>query len=302
MPITASSARNVALTAAVATAIAATATPGAQAPDVTTVLTRVGQRVAEYYKRVQNIVCYEKSTVQPLTNTMAYSPDGFARITEAELRIEAESTGDGDTPGEPTVVRKLLRVNGRPARDKDKTDRAGCTDPNPLSPEPLAFLLPANQAEYKFSLSGYGKGKDRSALVLEFAVPGSHDEGKLIEDPNGHPDCWSWSLPTGLKGRVLIDAATFDVLRVEEHMTGPGTLRVSTEQQRKHSLPAWITIDRYDRTIRLKLAAFKDPDETVLLPEVIESLILVRNGLQSIRKEQRFTDYRRFLTGGRIVK
>lgn len=302
MPINASSARSAALGGLALAGLIAVATPRAQSFDVSTVLARVGDRVAEYYKRVQNIVCYEKSIVQPVGSTMSFSTDGFARVTESELRIEDDGDADGDGRREPTVVRTLLRVNGRAAREKDKTDRAGCTDPNPLSPEPLAFLLPANQGDYKFALAGYGKGKDRNALVLDFLSPGTRGEGKLVEDPNGHPDCWSWSLPAGLKGRVWIEPTTFDVLRVEEHMTGPGTLRVSVEQQRKHNLPGWITIDRYDKTIRLRTTPFKDPDETMVLPESIESLILVRNGLQSIRKEQRFTEYRRFLTGGRIVK
>ncbi len=302
MQTSASSARK----AAAATIVAAASVLGTAAqsvpPDVPSVLARVGARIAEYYKRVQNIVCYEKSIVQPVTNTMSFSPGGFARTTESELRIESEGDGDGGTPSEATVVRTLLKVNGRTPRERDKTDAAGCTDPNPLSPEPLAFLLPANQAEYKFTFVGYGKGKDANALIIEFLSPGTRGDGKLVEDPNGHQDCWSWELPAAMKGRIWVDATTFDVRRVEEHMTGPGTLRVSMEQQRKHSLPEWIFVERYDKTIRLKTAAFKDPDETLLLPESIESLILVRNALQSIRKEQRFTDYRRFLTGGRIVK
>jgi hypothetical protein len=300
MQTTASSARSTLIAALVATAAAAL--PHAQTTDVASVLARVGERVAEYYKKVQNIVCNEKSTVQPVASNMSTGFGGFARVTESELRIESETPGDGAGPAEATVVRTLLRVNGRPPREKDKHDAAGCTDPNPLSPEPLAFLLPANQGDYKFTFAGFGKGKESGAILIDFLSPGTRGDGKLVEDPNGHDDCFSWELPTAVKGRVWIDATTFDVLRVELHMVGPGSVRVSNEQQRKHMLPDYITIDRYDKTIRLKKAAFKDPDETMLLPESIESLILVRNGLQSIRKEQRFTDYRRFLTGGRIVK
>jgi hypothetical protein len=300
MQTTASSARSTLVAALVAAT--ATALPHAQTTDVAIVLARVGERVAEYYKKVQNIVCNEKSTVQPVMNNMSPGFGGFARVTESELRIESETPGDGAAPAEATVVRTLLRVNGRPPREKDKHDAAGCTDPNPLSPEPLAFLLPANQGDYKFTFAGFGKGKESGAILIDFLSPGTRGDGKLVEDPNGHDDCFSWELPTAVKGRVWIEATTFDVLRVEQHMVGPGSVRVSHEQQRKHMLPDFITIDRYDKTIRLKKAAFKDPDETMLLPESIESLILVRNGLQSIRKEQRFTDYRRFLTGGRIVK
>jgi hypothetical protein len=302
MQISASSVRNRIRFVTLLVAVAGAAAPRAQSTDVAAVLARVGERVAEYYKRVQNIVCNEKAIVQPVTASMSFATSGFARTTESELRIESEAT-DGDAPlNEATVVRTLLKVNGRPPREKDKTDAAGCTDPNPLSPEPLAFLLAANQRDYKFTFAGFGKGKDSGVIMIDFLSPGTRGEGKLVEDPNGHADCFSWELPSALRGRVWIDATTFDVVRVEQHMVGPGTLRVTSAQQRKHMLPDWITIERYDKTIRLKKAAFKDPDETMLLPESIESVILVRNGLQSIRKEQRFTDYRRFLTGGRIVK
>lgn len=301
MQISDLSARSAILPTVVLASAVAAAAPPASTVDISAALARVGERVTEYYKRVQHIVCAEKAIVQPVTTTMTFATGSFARVTESELRIES-SPGEDGSANEATVVRTLLKVNGRAARDKDKTDAAGCTDPNPLSPEPLAFLLPKNQPDFKFSFAGYGKGKERNALMIDYASPREKGDGKLVEDPNGHPDCWGWSLPTGIKGRVWIDATTYDVLRVEEHMAGPGTLRVSSEQQRKHNLPDWIIIERYDKTIRLKMAAFKDPDETMLVPESIESIIIARNALQSIRKEQRFTDYRRFLTAGRIVK
>jgi hypothetical protein len=40
----------------------------------------------------------------------------------------------------------------------------------------------------------------------------------------------------------------------------------------------------------------------MLLPESIETLIVVHGGLESMRSRQTFTEYRRFLTAGRIVK
>jgi hypothetical protein len=66
-------------------------------------------------------------------------------------------------------------------------------------------------------------------------------------------------------------------------------------------LPQWVTLERNDQTIRYKPVTFSNPDEVMLLPESIESLVVTRGGLQSTRRSQRFSDYRRFLTGGRIV-
>ncbi|HYM23783.1 MAG TPA: hypothetical protein VEU08_11250 [Vicinamibacterales bacterium] len=299
MPIIASSTREAAAAVAMATALAAPPSPPAQtpAPDVAMVLSRVGDRVAEYYRRGQSIVLREKATMLEIGHD--FGSMGFARVTEYELHIEPSA--DGDTPG-GNIVRELIKINGRPPRPTDRKDRNGCTDDNPVSPEPLAFLLAANRGEYRFTFAGFGKGKDRNALLVDFASTQPEGDGKLVEDPNGHPDCFSFSIPVIMKGRLWIDAETFDVIRLEQHISGPGDIRVPVEQQRKHNLPGFIVIERHDTTIRYGKVSFKDPEETLVLPESIETVLLVRGGLQSIRKRQDFSDYRRFLTGGRIVK
>ena len=54
--------------------------------------------------------------------------------------------------------------------------------------------------------------------------------------------------------------------------------------------------------MRYTTVSFADPDERLLLPASIESMTLLRGGLQSVRRTETFRDYRRFLTQGRIVK
>ncbi len=279
----------------------AVVTVGAQAPpDVDTLLARVSARVEQYYRRAQQIVCTEKATVQPIGRD--YGSTGFARITESELRVESETAADGENPTDAKVVRQIMKVNGRPPRDKDKKNRAGCTDPNPLSTEPLAFLLPNNRKGYTFTSAGFGKGKDRGALMIDFVTARSKDEGKLTENTNGVEDCFSISIPSAIRGRVWVDATTYDVLRMEQRLAGPGDVRVGFAEQRKHNLPAFVTVERYDTTTRYKPVAFADPDEALLLPESIETMVVWRNGMESTRRRQEYSDYRRFLTGGRIVK
>jgi hypothetical protein len=278
--------------------ILAAATVSAQAaPDVDTVLARVGERIADYYKRAQNLVCTEKSTVQPVGHD--YAPQGFARVTEYELRVETDADGEA---AEAKVVRELLKVNGKAPRDKDRKDRAGCTDANPLSSEPLSFLLPAHRAEYTFVSGGYGKGKDQHVLILEFTTAKPEGKGEIVEDPRGHEGCFSFSIPAVMKGRVWIDASSYQVVRVEQRMAGIADLRVPAKLQRKHNLDGNVVIERHDTVIRYKTIPFNDPDEAMLLPESIETLVVLRGGLESMRSRQTFTDYRRFLTAGRIVK
>jgi len=282
----------------IAFAASALAARADTASDLTAVLARVGERVADYYKRGQSIVLREKSTVLDIRHD--FSPDGFSRVTEYELHVEPNADADGAAGG--NIVRELLKINGRVPKASDRKDRNGCTDSNPVSPEPLAFLLAGNRGDYSFTSAGPGKGKDRNALLIDFVSARPEGDGKLVEDPNGHPDCYSFSIPVTIKGRLWVDTETFAVLRLEQHISGPGDIRVPPDQQRKHNLPDRIVIERHDTTIRYNKVSFKDPEETLVLPESIDTLIVIRNGLQSVRKRQQFSEYRRFLTGGRIVK
>jgi hypothetical protein len=281
--------------------VLATATLTAQAaPDIDTLLDRVSARIADYYKRAQSVVCIEKTTVQPLAN--GYMPSGFARTTESELRVEPEVGDDDGSATSASFVRQVVKVNGKPPREKDKKDRAGCTDPNPLSAEPLAFLLPANREGYRFTTPGFGKGKDRDALVIEFTAANTEGEGKVVEDERGHEGCFNVSIPAPERGRIWVDAVNYQVLRLERHLAGIGELRVSFALQRKHNLPNFMTIERHDTTIRYRPISFTDPDEAMLLPESIETVVIWRNGMESTRRRQEYSEYRRFLTAGRIVK
>ena len=121
------------LTLAVLSAGVAAQGPG-ELPEV---LSRVGERVQDYYGRAQSIVCTERVTVQPINADTA--AEGFARMLEYELRVDWQPADDGGAP-EATIVRDLKKINGRAARPGDQPK---CMDPRAISPEPLAFLLPA---------------------------------------------------------------------------------------------------------------------------------------------------------------
>jgi hypothetical protein len=274
------------------------ATPNAQAqPNLDELLTRVAERIAEFYKRAQRVICIETSRVQPIDLT--YSSRGFARIVESELRVDAE---DGELAGEARVVREVRKVNGRAPREKDKKERDGCTDPNPLSTEPLAFLLPAHRSEYQFKAAGFSKERNRPAVRIDFASVNRKSNVELIEDKQGHEDCFDWSGQIPERGRIWVDAESYDVLRVERSVGGPTSVRVPLPIQRRHHLDNYVVIMREDTTIRYRTVSFTDPDETLLLPESIESLSVVSGGLQSTRRSQNYSDYKRFVGDSRVLE
>jgi hypothetical protein len=273
--------------------------PQSDRADIGALIANVGERVAAYYQRAQQLICLERSTVISIGSD--WNQQGFARTVESELRVEIEGT-DGDALPDVQAVRQIRRINGRAPRERDRTDRSGCTDPTPLSPEPLAFLLPGHRDEYQFTAIRNGRERDRPALIIDFASAQRTSRPELIEDEHGHDDCFDWKGPLAIAGRLWVDAATHDVLRLERRAAGPTDVRVPWTLQRKYHFGMWLTLDRDDLTLRYKEVAFSDPDEVALLPESIESMTVFRGGLQSIRRTQTFSDYRRFLTGSRIIK
>jgi hypothetical protein len=265
-------------------------------PDIETVLTHVGERVTEYYRRAQTVVGVERSTVQPIG--WGWTTDGLGRTVESEVRLEFAA----DAGGRPSIIRTIRRINGRQPNERDKTDRSGCTDPDTASPEPLGFLLPFHREEFRFTSMSSGKERDRAALIIDFRSANRAGKPELLEDPRGHADCFDWSGPIAARGRVWVDANTHDVLRVDRHNAGPVDVRVSWTLQRRYRLAPWIVIERDDLTLRYKPVSFSDPEETIVLPESLVALTTVRSGLQSIRRTDTFRDYRRFLTDSRLVK
>ena len=275
-----------------AAVMAVQAVAGSQSPgDVTAVVARVGERIQHYYGRAQRIVCLERVAVQPIRGDM--TPEGFARVIEYELRVEWDAGPDG-TASEATVHREVRKINGRPAKPGDEPK---CMDPRSISPEPLAFMLPAHRDEYVFSLSGSGRDRNRPAMFLDYKprMPGKPEV--TYKD-----DCTSVSLPNWEKGRVWVDPDTHDVMRVEQALVKRFDHRVPYERVRMGMGDYW-TLERADTSIRYRAVQFQDPEETVLLPESITSLTVFRgSGVAGHRTNQTFSGYRRFITGGRIVK
>jgi hypothetical protein len=276
------------------------ATKGAPThPDADVLVADVGARLLAYYHRAQRLICLERSTVVPVSSD--WTIQGSGRTVESELHVELEAI-DGGGLAEPRVTRIIRRINGREPRDRDRKDRSGCTDPTPVSPEQLAFLLPGHREQYRFTTVREGKDHGRAALTIDFTSALRSSRPELIEDEGGHDDCFDWKGPLAIAGRVWVDAVTHDVLRLDRHIAGPTDVHVPLALERKYHFPSWLTLDRDDLTLRYKEVAFSDPDERMLLPDSLESMTVFRGGLQSIRTVQTFSEYRRFLTESRIIK
>jgi hypothetical protein len=260
--------------------------------DLAGILARVGERVEAYYQRAQSIVCVE--TVQLQTMDSNLTPDPHMRRLVYELRVSWDKTADGEQPAEANVLRTLKTINGKQPKAGEEP---GCLDPKPVSLDPLSFLLPQHQREYKFTYKGIGKiGNGRTGVIIEYAPAGKQPPEIIWRE-----SCVSINVPQQTRGRVWIDRFGGDVLRIDETVLGPFDIRVPEEQRRKGAVPT-LTLDRADSSIRYRTVTFADPNEIVLLPESIEMMTVIRgSGSPRVRTTQTFTGYQRFVTGGRIV-
>ena len=282
---------------AIALALTATAAPATAQDgvprDVTSALSRISDYVEDYYSRAQSLVGTETVRVQPISQM--FGTDGFARAFVNELRIEWEPREDG-APATATMTRKVLKANGRPPKPDD-TPR--CMDPQSEVVEPLSMFLPEFLKEYEFVWKGVMQEKEGRMMVLDFReVPAGPPTSEWKEVKN--EDCVSVSLPGAHRGRIWAYPDTGAVVRIDMHLSGPVDVPVPRHKEREVGM--YFTVDRSDYSIKYRPVTFRDPDETLLLPATIDIVRTFRSGLTSSRTSQVYSDYRRFLTGGRIVQ
>jgi hypothetical protein len=261
--------------------------------DVGDTLDRVGARVIEWYARAQSIVSQETVHITPLRPDL--SADGFPRRLGYELSVAWDPGGIG--PGalpEPSVLRELLTVNGRPPRGRDEP---GCMDPKPVTPEPLMMLLPEEREAFAFTHAGTTRVDGRLALMLDYK-----GVNRGTPDVRFTKECVSVSLPGRSRGRIWIDAATYDVMRLDEHLVGMFDFSVPREHQRRGAATS-MTIERADSSIRYQRVSFDDPPETLMLPVAVDTVTVIRGGaIQRTRISQRYSGFKRFIGDARVVE
>jgi hypothetical protein len=286
------SVRAAAMFACAAALAPATLDAGQAALTTAETVRQVSKRVEHWYSRAQTVVATEAVSIQPLRADM--SPSAAPRRLAFDLRVSWNPQLMGMSgAAEAAVVREVLSVNGRPANEDDD---AGCMDPKPVSPEPLAMLLPARLAESEFSIAGTGRVENRKALMLDY-------RGVVASPPDikWSGECVTVSLPGRSRGRIWVDAETFDVLRIDDRLVGTFRFDVPREYVRRGAASAMV-IERAESSISYRRVDFENPSESLMLPSAIETMTIMRgSGLQRVRISQRFSEYRRFLTDSRLI-
>jgi hypothetical protein len=241
-------------------------------------------------------MCLEKVALQRLNFGM--SAEGPARTVESELRLSWEPTPDNPIPTEAKTLRQVLRVNGGKPR---KNDSNNCTTPEQQDTEeqPLSILLPAQREKYTFSFDRREDIDGRDAIVIAYReIRKPAVDVSMVED---HEDCISFDIEGGMRGRIWIDVATHDVLRLDQSLNGLVEIPLPRKATRGGGNPYW-TVERWDSSIRFKRVTFQDPEETLVLPVSASTLQVTRGaGTPRLRTSTQYISYRRFITAGRIL-
>ena len=257
---------------------------GASQNDDAQLLARVGEYVERYYARAQTLVVTETVSVQPVTRFL--NSNGPPRRIVNEMRIE----WDGQIGSQPREVRELLSVSGR---GFGPTGQPDCLDQRSVTFGPLVFLLSANRDRYRFSVGRLG------------TIDGVRTRRIDYETRRPEPPRVRWNGKCGwvdsfgrTRGSVWVDPVSGEVLRFGERLSGDVDLPGPVGDA---NAPRFVA-ERADTTIDYRKFAFVDPGETLLLPSRAESVTFIENSAAPrVRVTRTFTDYRRFLTTGRVL-
>ncbi len=272
--------------------LAASGAVSAQAPevDLEVLLARVGGRIERYFQRSQSIVSTETVSVLSFDRSMRLR--GRPRRLVYERHVEWNAPGADGVPA-VRIARELRSVNGRPPGPDDED---ACLTPEAEDDDPLAVLLPARQVESDFRLDGVETVDGRPVAKLSF-TPIDVQPGKVEWDG----DCVHIELENWYGGDAWVDVESGDVLRLDRRLTRRFEFRERAERPRA-SL-RWNRLERDDSSIRYERIAFEDPDETLMLPRSMEHNWSIEGGgfIPRYFRTHRFSNYRRFVTGGRLL-
>ncbi len=247
-------------------------------------IARVGEYVERYYTRAQTLVVTETVIVEPITRRL--KTDGPSRRVVNEMRIE----WDGQVGSQPREVRELSTADGG---GFGPSGQPACLDQRSVTFGPLALLLPANRDRFRFSVG-------RLETINGVRMRRIDYETRRPEPPRVR-----WNGKCGFvdsfgrtRGSVWVDPASGDVLRFDERLSG----HVELPGPAGDAYAPRFVAERADTTIEYRKFAFVDPGETLLLPSRVESVTFIENsGAPRMRVVRTFTDYRRFLTAGRVL-
>lgn len=246
-------------------------------------LGRVGDRVQAYFDRISSVICTEAENTQELGGNL--KPRGKPKEHQYDLMFVRQSND------ELIIERELKAINGRAIKP---SQRRQCMERSKGSySDALNLLLPQNRPLYQFIAAGREEMAGRQAVVVNFTELKAR-EAQVTWDDN----CFKADGGRTV-GKLWLDPETFDVLRIETRLAEPFKFFTPSRVMLERRL---IVVRESTMTVKFRSVTFSDPEETLLLPESIESVNVIDGATAPrVRITQSFRDHRRFKTDAKII-
>jgi hypothetical protein len=261
------------------------------------ILERVGEGVARYQAGLFGITFSETLRQEELRENM--TPKKSKEFVFETVVLREELSAD-EEDFYPRVVRRLKSVGGRPVRDGGK----GAEPTSSFDVQSLGFLLPKNRQLFEFSLDGEETVGGRAAYRIRMLRPG---EGEPRVEWNRRLVGMSFRVSAPFVYLIWVDAESFDVLRLESHLAAP----FEFESPRTFGAGPFgrfgptrrLRYAAQDYSVRFRREQFKDPEQTMLVPESAEWLTVIEGAKRPrTRATLGFSGYRRFRSDVKVIE
>ena len=256
------------------------------------VLERAGEAVAKYQSGLFHITFTETLRDEELGKDMTPKK---TREFVFETVVLRESLSENEDDFYPKSLRRLKTVDGKPAKKVGRVPWYG------YNVQSIALLLPQHQKLYEFKLEGEETVGGRAAYRLR------------AERPGQPPPTVEWRrrfMGVGMGFRALapvyqliwVDAENFDVLRLEQHLVAPFEFD-SPRAFGAFGPSRHIRYARQDYAVTFRRQTFKDPEQTLLVPDAAEWLYVMEGAKHPrLRATIRFTNYQRFRSDVKVIE
>jgi hypothetical protein len=260
------------------------------------ILTRVGESVGHYQAGLFSMAFTETMKREGLDKKLR--PKGRPKEYVFDDLLLRQTSPGGREGVYAIAARRVKTIDGKPGKQL-KEGAFTCGEPNASYSDHLSFLLPKLQGDKLFSYEGETEMRGRKVFLIG-ALPRVRLEPEAVWKDN----CFYVNGEHRLK--IWVDAENFDVLRLDAQLIesvefksprtfNAGFARIGPKRK--------LRLARSDITLLFRRVEFKEPAQTLLLPESAESLTIIEGaGHPRVRVTQTFGDYRRYVSDVKVIE
>ncbi|HEY0172932.1 MAG TPA: hypothetical protein VGB98_18075 [Pyrinomonadaceae bacterium] len=267
-------------------------TPPAADERLARILERAGEAVAKYQAGLFHITFTETLRDEELGKDT--TPKKSKEFVFETVVLREELSADEDD-FYPKSVRRLKTVDGKPAKGDRRVPWYG------YNVQSLGLLLPKHRRLSEFTLEAEERIGGRAAYRIRALRPGQ---------PPPQAEWRRRLMGAGMSFRALapvylllwVDAENFDVLRLEQHLVAPFEFD-SPRAFGAFGPSRHIRYTNQDYAVTFRRQAFKDPEQTLLVPDTAEWLFVMEGAKHPrLRATISFTNYQRFRSDVKVLE